>query len=179
MKCLTSCRSGDASRLESTIVWVEIHVTQNSHCAVVHEGTTSSMGVQNIDKRCSPGVQGDINGIAIKRGSSRIHTLEKKDHYIHDTLLNAKFATPKSIRAITQLGYDNIFSRCLPLYWLILRTQWRCLLAPYSQRAHLNISPWGVTVRSQWAKTVRSQETNSQWAHCYHCMVSSLGWSHE
>ena len=60
-----------------------------------------------------------------------------------------------------------------------LRYQWRCELTPFSQGAHLNISPWGITVGSQFAHTVRSQETNSQWAHCYHCMVSSVGWSHE
>ena len=62
---------------------------------------------------------------------------------------------------------------------IVITSKWRCELTPYSQRAHLNISLWGVTVRSQWANTLSSQETNSQWAHCYHCMVSSSGWSHK
>ena len=30
------------------------------------------------------------------------------------------------------------------------------------------------TMRSQWANIMSTQETNSQWAHCYQCMVSSL-----
>ena len=40
------------------------------------------------------------------------------------------------------------------------QTQWRCELTPYSQRAHLNISLWGITARSQWVNTVGSQETD-------------------
>ena len=32
---------------------------------------------------------------------------------------------------------------------------WRCELTPYSERAHLNISLWGITVRSQWANRVK------------------------
>ena len=57
-------------------------------------------------------------------------------------------------------------------------SQWRCELTPCSQWAHLNLTPWGKSVRSQWANTMSLEETNSQWACCYHCMVSSSGWSH-
>ena len=61
----------------------------------------------------------------------------------------------------------------------ITSSKWCGELTPYSQRSHLIISPWGITVRSQWANTKRSHETNSQWAHFCHYMVNSMGWFHE
>ena len=71
----------------------------------------------------------------------------------------------------------------------MLLTQWRCELTPYSQRAHIEYlmlgSFWGHSVSSQWTHKMSSccelsvSLQLTQWAHCYHCMVSSLGWSHD
>ena len=71
------------------------------------------------------------------------------------------------------------WSCCQYLNTIYSVTQRRCELIPCSQRAHLNISTWRITVRSQIANTVSSQETNSQWARRFHCMVRSTGWSHK
>ena len=60
------------------------------------------------------------------------------------------------------LKFQNLNSA---FWWYLGPTQWRCEQTPYSQRPHLNISPWGITMRSQWANTVSSQETNLQWSH--------------
>ena len=58
------------------------------------------------------------------------------------------------------LKFQNLNSA---LWWYLGPTHWRYELTPYSQRAHLNISPWGEFTGDQ--HTVSSQETKSRWAH--------------
>ena len=67
---------------------------------------------------------------------------------------------------------------CLGL--LSAKMSWRTLECPKNTDSGLTwishrVVNSEITVRSQWGNMVSSQETNSQWAHCCYCIVSSSG----
>ena len=64
----------------------------------------------------------------------------------------------KIIDFICMVG-DTPFSKTGTTH-AVWNAQQNCDLTQYSLRAHPNISVWGVTVRSQWANTLSSQETD-------------------